>query len=66
MRKKSAKLGALSLLTMWIANPVAAQQRVEIEVGEDILETYVGEYEFAPGVALVVTLEDGDLINVRC
>ena len=61
MRKKSARLGALSLLTMWIANPVAAQQRVEIEVGEDILETYVGEYEFAPGVALVVTLEDGDL-----
>ena len=61
MRKKSAKLGALSLLTMWIVNPVAAQQRVEIEVGEDILETYVGEYEFAPGVALVVTLEDGDL-----
>jgi len=61
MRKKSAKLGALSLLTMWIANPVAAQQRVEIAVGEDILETYVGEYEFAPGVALVVTLEDGDL-----
>ena len=48
MRKKSAKLGALSLLTMWIVNPVAAQQRVEIEVGEDILETYVGSTSSRP------------------
>ncbi|MEC7739763.1 MAG: DUF3471 domain-containing protein, partial [Gemmatimonadota bacterium] len=61
MMKASAGIGLATLFTMWAMNPIAAQERVEIEVGEYILETYVGEYEFAPGIALVVTLENGDL-----
>ncbi len=59
--KASAGIGLATLFTMWAMNPIAAQERVEIEVGEYILETYVGEYEFAPGIALVVTLENGDV-----
>ncbi len=61
MMKASAGIGLATLFTIWAMNPIAAQERVEIEVGEYILETYVGEYEFAPGIALVVTLENGDV-----
>ena len=61
MMKARAGIGLATLFTMWAMNPIAAQERVEIEVGEYILETYVGEYEFAPGIALVVTLENGDV-----
>ena len=39
--------------------PVA--DRVEIAVAEDVLETYVGDYELRPGFAINVTLEDGGL-----
>ena len=39
----------------------APQERFEIEVGEEVLETYVGEYELAPTFSIVVTLEDGAL-----
>jgi CubicO group peptidase (beta-lactamase class C family) len=35
-------------------------ERVEVEVAEEILETYVGEYEL-PSLSIVVTLEDGAL-----
>ena len=35
--------------------------RTEVEVAEDILETYIGEYELTPAFSLVVTLEDGAL-----
>ena len=41
--------------------PVPPEERVEIEVAEDILETYVGEYELAPTFSIVVTLEGGAL-----
>jgi CubicO group peptidase (beta-lactamase class C family) len=37
--------------------------RIEVEVAQDILETYVGEYELAPGFLVVVTLEDGALFG---
>ncbi len=40
------------------ARPV---ERIEVEVAEAILETYVGEYEMANEFSLVVTLEDGAL-----
>jgi len=36
-------------------------ERTEIDVAEEILETYVGEYELSPEMSLVVTLEDGQL-----
>lgn len=36
-------------------------QRTKVEVAAEILETYVGEYEFAPGFTIVVSLEDGTL-----
>ena len=35
--------------------------RIAVEVAEDILETYVGEYELTPGFSIVVTVEDGAL-----
>ena len=41
--------------------PARPRERVEVEVAEDILETYVGEYEFAPTFSIVVTLEAGAL-----
>jgi CubicO group peptidase (beta-lactamase class C family) len=41
--------------------PVPPQERVEIEVGEEILETYVGEYQLAPTFSIFVTLEGGAL-----
>ena len=36
-------------------------ERTEIDVAEEILETYVGEYELSPEMSLVVTLENGQL-----
>ena len=39
----------------------APLERVEVEVAEDVLQTYVGEYELAPTFSIVVTLEDGSL-----
>ncbi len=36
-------------------------ERTEVEVAEAVLETYVGEYELANELSLVVTLEDGAL-----
>jgi tetratricopeptide (TPR) repeat protein len=35
--------------------------RTEVDVPEHVLETYVGAYELAPGMTIVVTLEDGAL-----
>ncbi len=35
--------------------------RTEVDVSEHVLETYVGAYELAPGMTIVVTLEDGTL-----
>lgn len=36
-------------------------ERTEITVGEEVLATYVGEYELTPEMSVVVTLEDGHL-----
>jgi len=36
-------------------------QRPEVEVAAEILERYAGEYALAPGVSLVITLEEGRL-----
>ena len=36
-------------------------ERTEVAVAEDILETYVGEYQLAPTFSIVVTLEEGAL-----
>jgi len=41
--------------------PARPRERVEVEVAEDVLETYVGEYELAPTFSIVVTLEAGAL-----
>jgi CubicO group peptidase (beta-lactamase class C family) len=39
----------------------APQERKEITVPEEILKTYVGEYEFAPDENLKITFENGSL-----
>lgn len=36
-------------------------ERTEIDVAEEILESYVGEYEMTPEMSVIVTLEDGRL-----
>ena len=41
--------------------PEATVERTEIEVAQQILETYVGEYELTPTFSIVVTLEDSAL-----
>jgi CubicO group peptidase (beta-lactamase class C family) len=41
--------------------PPPTQERVQVAVAEEILETYVGEYQLAPTFSIVVTLEDGAL-----
>ena len=41
------------------AEPVP--DRTEVEVSDEILKTYVGEYQLAPSFSIVVTLEDGAL-----
>ena len=41
--------------------PVPIADRVQVAVVEDILETYVGEYEFSPAASLFVSLADGAL-----
>jgi hypothetical protein len=38
-------------------------ERTEVEVAEEILETYVGEYELSAELSIVVTLEDGSLFG---
>jgi CubicO group peptidase (beta-lactamase class C family) len=43
--------------------PAPIAERIEVEVAQDILQTYVGEYELAPGFIVVVTLEDGALFG---
>jgi len=39
-----------------------AVERTEITVAEEILATYVGDYELEEGVTLVITLENGGLL----
>ena len=39
----------------------APVERTEVEVAENILQNYIGEYELAPRFSIVVTLEDGGL-----
>ena len=41
--------------------PVAPEERTEVEVADNVLESYVGEYELAPTFSIAVTLEDGAL-----
>ena len=43
--------------------PVPMEDRIQVVVAEDILETYVGEYELAPGFTIVMTVEDGALFT---
>ena len=38
-------------------------ERVEIEVDEEILQTYVGEYQLSEAFSIVVTLESGQLFG---
>jgi CubicO group peptidase (beta-lactamase class C family) len=49
-----------------LADPVRrggrVPERTEVEVAEEILATYVGEYEIREGLTLVVTLENGGLV----
>lgn len=42
---------------------VLASERKEVSVSPDILKQYVGTYELAPDVRLVMTLEDGHLMT---
>lgn len=44
-----------------ISDTVAEQK--EVAVAAEILESYVGSYEFTPGVYMVITLEDGKLVT---
>lgn len=39
--------------------PEPRQERVEIDVAEEVLETYVGAYELSPAFSIVVTREGG-------
>jgi D-alanyl-D-alanine-carboxypeptidase/D-alanyl-D-alanine-endopeptidase len=41
--------------------PAPMKQRVVIDVGADVLAGYVGTYQLAPTMAIVVTLKDGAL-----
>lgn len=41
---------------------LAGTKRAKIEVGDDILAKYVGQYELAPGLEFDVTLEQGQLL----
>ncbi len=41
--------------------PDPSAGRIEVEVDQDILETYVGEYELAPTFVITVTVEEGGL-----
>lgn len=43
--------------------PEPRTERVEVEVAEEILETYVGQYQFAPTFSIVVTLEEGAIFG---
>ena len=38
-------------------------EKKEVAVAAEILESYVGSYEFKPGVDMVITLEDGKLVS---
>ncbi len=38
-------------------------EKKEVAVAPEILETYVGSYEFKPGFDMVITLEDGKLVT---
>lgn len=38
-------------------------EKKEVSVAAEILESYVGSYEFKPGVNMVVTLEEGKLVT---
>ncbi len=40
-----------------------ATSRVEVAVGPDVLQHYVGTYELLPGFDLVITLENGHLMS---
>ncbi len=42
---------------------VLTSERVEIELGADILADYVGTYELSPQARMMITLEDGQLIS---
>jgi len=64
---KSLRLSSLSLL-LALSLPVtafaqapAAPARQEITVAQDVLATYVGNYQIAPNVFMMVTLENGQL-----
>jgi len=48
-------------LGLEVAVETPTAERVAIEVAEEILETYVGEYEFGPAFSIVITLENGSL-----
>jgi serine-type D-Ala-D-Ala carboxypeptidase/endopeptidase len=64
---KSLKLSSLSLLLALslpitaFAQAPAAPSRQEISVAQDVLATYVGNYQLAPNVFMMVTLEGGQL-----
>ena len=74
MRKYVLVLGGLCLLSASVAaspqasaaapspaqNP-APQERKDVTVREEVLETYVGEYAVVPGEVLTITLENGSL-----
>jgi len=45
------------------SSPGPQQERVEVDVAEEVLETYVGEYELVPGFSIVVTLNGGALFG---
>ncbi|MSR23079.1 MAG: DUF3471 domain-containing protein [Gemmatimonadetes bacterium] len=62
-------LSSLYLAGLALVLPGAAmaqsgpQQRVDVEVAADILTSYVGLYQFASGLYIVVTLENGFLFT---
>ena len=50
-------------IAKWALGIGVPAERTAVEVAEDVLETYVGEYELRPMFSIVVTLEDGALFG---
>ncbi len=61
MKRFAALLFTLSLSFAAFAQAPAARQ--EITVAEDVLAQYVGNYQLAPNVFFMVTLESGQLVT---
>jgi len=58
---KFQNLGQAS--STWVRTDKPAPANVEISIGADQMQKFIGEYELAPGFSITVTLEDGHLMG---